>query len=117
MSATTTLREIHDSAKTDLRDRWENYRDEFGNRGEYVADVIAEIADGSVPVYYSELLELAAQDNNLALNEPELGPAFDGAPTPVNIIAANVYESVTEALYEEWRAIVAEVDDDSVAAL
>lgn len=55
-------------------------------------DIIHEIADGAVPVYTSALMHLAAQNNDLALTEPELGPAFDGTPTPVNIIAANVYE-------------------------
>lgn len=71
--------------------------------GAYPEDEIHEIADGAVPVYNSDLLELAAGNNDLALTEPELGPAFDGTPTPVNIIAANVYEAVSNACHERLR--------------
>ena len=68
-------------------------------------DAIHEIADSTVPCYNSDLLDLAADDNNIALSEPECGPAFDGTPTPINIIAANVYDAIGEALWEEWRTI------------
>ncbi len=68
--------------------------------------VLHEFADGAVPVYNYDLLQLAAElDNGLALTEPEAGPAFDGTPTPINIIAANVYEAVEAELHEEWRRI------------
>lgn len=66
---------------------------------------IAEIADGAVPVYTAEILRIAARDIALATAEPEIGPAFDGTPTPVNIIAANIYEHIAAALWEEWRDI------------
>jgi len=89
-----------------LRDRWHNYRDEFGPRAK-PHDVIHEIADGSVPVYTSVLLELACEENSLATDTPELGPAFDGSPSPTNIIAANVYEAVEAALWDEWQQIQA----------
>lgn len=74
-------------------------------------DIIHEIADGSVSVYYSDLLELASQNNELALSVPELGPAFDGEPTPVNIIAANVFEAIEQGLWEEWREIEEEREE------
>ena len=74
-------------------------------------DIIHEIADGAVPVYTGDLMELAARNNDLALTEPELGPAFDGTPTPVNIIAANVFEAVEAGLWEEWREIEEERED------
>jgi len=64
------------------------------------SDAIHEIADSSVPVYNNDLISLAYHDMSLAVDEPELGPAFDGTPTPCNIIAANVYEAITAALYE-----------------
>lgn len=66
-------------------------------------DTINEIADSSVPVYTSDLMQLAADDILLATNEPELGPAFDGSPTPVNIVAANVYDRIAEILWEYWH--------------
>jgi hypothetical protein len=97
------LTDIEKSAREELRDRWENYREDF--EGGCESDVIHEIADSSVPVYTSQLLDLAAEDNCLATDEPELGPAFDGTPTPVNIIAANVYERLTEVLWEAWHEL------------
>ena len=75
-------------------------------------DAIHEVADGAVPVYNYDLLQLAADlSNGIALTEPEIGPAFDGTPTPINIIAANVYEAVEAALWEEWRRAQKERED------
>lgn len=86
----TSLIALEKLAAEELQDRWTNYREDFAGGCE--SDVIHEIADSCVPVYTSQLLELANGDNCLATDEPEIGPAFDGTPTPVNIIAANVYE-------------------------
>ena len=68
-------------------------------------DRIFEIADGWVPVYHSQLIDLAGDNHSLAINVPELGPAFDGEATPVNIIAANVFEMIEADLWEEWNKI------------
>ena len=103
----TDLSEVLANAVHELRDRWTHYRDEFGPRADEPHDVIHEIADGAVPVYTSDLLALACEDNALATDTPELGPAFDGSPTPVNIIAANVFEAIEAALWNEWSAIEA----------
>ena len=93
-----TLYEIIEDAKTELEELM------HGNP-EYPEDLVHEIADSSVPVYTYDLMQLAAANTNLAVDEPELGPAFDRSPTPVNIIAANVYESVSNALHEHLQAI------------
>jgi hypothetical protein len=45
-------------------------------------------------------MECAADNIDLAVAEPELGPAFDGKPTPVNIVASNIYEAITADLWE-----------------
>ena len=66
---------------------------------------LSEFADTAVPIYNHDLLDLAAGNNELALTAPEIGPAFDGTPTPINIIAANVYEAVEAGLYEAWHEI------------
>lgn len=76
-----------------------------GASDEEVGDVIHEIADTSVPVYNFEILQIAAQNNMMALSVPECGPAFDGTPTPINIIAANIYEYIEAELWDEWRKI------------
>jgi hypothetical protein len=96
------------SAREDLRERWTQYRDEFGPQQDEPSDVIHEIADGAVPVYTRQLLELALDDLSLATDEPELGPAFDGSPTPANVIAANVYEALCADLWDAWTALKAD---------
>lgn len=63
-------------------------------------DIAHEIADGAVPVYTYDLLEAAMHDNELATDEPEI-IAYDGRPTPVNVIAGNIYERVYGAVYDE----------------
>ncbi len=75
-----------------------------------IGDIIHEIADGCVPVYTYDILECAMNDNSLATDEPECGPAFDGTPTPVNIIAANIYERITQALWD-YQASIDDADD------
>ena len=89
------LQAIINNAIEELEER---IRDE--NETGYINDIISEIADSTV--YNHDLLELAAQENALALREPEIGPAFDGTSTPVNIIAANLYELITQALFAAW---------------
>ena len=78
-------------------------------------DTIGEIADSSVPIYYSDLFKLAESNYSLLTEEPDLGPAFDGANTPINIIAANAYEYVQNDLWEyhrEWERELEHVEEE-----
>ncbi len=93
--------------RSEVRDRADELREDV-----YPEDILHEIADTSVPVYTSSLMDMAADNIGLAVDEPELGPAFDGSPTPVNIIAANVFEALQQVAYEEWQAIQAEGSTD-----
>ena len=98
-----TMQGIIQDAKQELEQRVRDMKPE--DRAAFLEDpdysgVLSEITDSSVPVYTSDLMDLGASDNNLATDTPELGPAFDGSPTPSNIIAANIYERVQQALYE-----------------
>ena len=103
-----TLQDIIDGAVDELREWCKDNPD-----GDPTHDgALHEFADGAVPTYNYDLLQLAAElSNGLALTEPEIGPAFDGTPTPINIIAANVYEAVEAALWEEWRRAQEERED------
>lgn len=65
-----------------------------------VYDLIHEIADRHVPVYNSDLLEVAMSNLRLATTEPELWPAF-WQNTPVYLIMTNVYEYLSNEL-AEW---------------
>lgn len=101
-----TLYDLVTDAIADLRD-WRH-----DNPGEEPHDQIHEIADASTPIYTADLLRLAADHIRLATDEPELGPAFDGSPTPANIIAANIFEYLEQALWEAWGEIEDEEEDD-----
>lgn len=77
----------------------------------YPEDCISEVADGFTPVYNYDLLQYAANNMQLALDEPDIGPAFDGSPTPINIIAANIYEAIYNYLHEELDDIRTELEE------
>ena len=99
------------TAKDDLRD-WikENPYDEEPH------DYIFELTDSSVPVYTSDIIDYAADNYSLAVDTPELGPAFDGSPTPINIIAANIFEYIQTELWVYWNderdRIIEELKDE-----
>ena len=97
----TTLYDLEQEVRQDIRQWAEDNPD--NNDIDYDGS-LHEIVDGSVPVYNSEILGLAAENYELAIDEPELGPAFDGSPTPINI-AANIYEHLSNVAWEEWRLI------------
>lgn len=84
-----------------------------GMTHEAACDAAHELADCGIPVYTGDLMELAAQEIELATDEPELGPAFDGSPTPVNIVAANVFERLYAVAYEVLHERLDEEDDES----
>ncbi len=98
----TTLNELRKSVLEELHDRWANYREEFYQGDPH--EVIHEIADSSVPVYNTGLIELSG-DPEVGHHECELPPAFDGKPTIINIAATAVFELLEEALWVEWQQI------------
>jgi hypothetical protein len=98
--ASDTFDDTVRSALKDLRDFLEDNPDASDSA---VDEEIHDIADSATPVYNGTILEYAANNISLALSEPEIGPAFDGTPTPINIIAANIYEAIVNALHDEYR--------------
>ena len=66
-----------------------------------IYDIIHSCSDENVPLHRSDLMELAREYPDLMTDEPELGPAFGGEPTPINLLAANVFEWINEGL-QEW---------------
>lgn len=102
-----TLDDLIKDAIAELKERLSDDSNQDEN------DLIFEIADSSVPVYNYDILSLALDDLDLALSEPENGPAFDGTSTPINIIAANVFEAIESALYEALPGIQEEIEEES----
>ncbi len=97
--------DLQQSVRDEIRDEADALMDDA-----YPEDRLTEMVDSWVPVYSSELLDLAADNNELAINEPEI-LAFDGAATPINAIAGNVYEGLMAVAYAEWDAIQDERED------
>ena len=82
--------DLIEGAIEDLQDR---LKDEEVLSGAYdTDDLITEVADNNTPIYTYDLLQYAS--NNFDLIEPN---DFD---LVINIIQANIYEVLTEALYE-----------------
>lgn len=90
------LIDIERNARIELRTR-------FGEMNE--SDLIHEIADSFVPISNYNIIGLAAETPHLALDVPDHGPAFNGKPTPINIIAGNIYEYLSQVLCEELNLI------------
>ena len=111
-----TIRELEKNVLDELRERLKEYAEiedqevNFYNMDEY--DVFHEIADSNVPIYNYDLLQLASDNIFLAVNEPELGPAFDGSHTPINIIAANVYEYLQEYMLDNIETVKEEIAEE-----
>lgn len=75
-------------------------------------DLAHEVADSCVPVYDSEIMRLASENIDLATSEPELGPAFDGSLTPVNIVAANIYDAFYSWAIEVIQRVRDEIEEE-----
>lgn len=63
-------------------------------------DRLSEYVDGEIPVYNSEILELAMDNLWFAVEEPEI-LGFDGKNTAINAIVGNVYQHLLEVA-NEW---------------
>jgi hypothetical protein len=93
-----SLSSVLADARTNLYERWADYREDFGANLRYACDVVAEVADSAVPIYYSDLLTLANDDASLAIDTPEV--TCDIFPPALAVIAGNVYERVSADLIE-----------------
>ena len=88
-----TLRGLKEDLLSELEDNKEEIMDlEEDDR----SDRIGEFADGCVPVFNYDLLEVAQDELWLAVDEPEI-LAFDGKSTAVAAIAGNIYQELVEA--------------------
>ena len=66
-------------------------------RGEYdLHDMIHEIADNAVPIYYWDIALYSAYNYELMQEIPETGRECE----PYKMIQANIYEAICEGLHE-----------------
>ena len=84
----------------------EQIRDKIDDNG-----TITEMVDSSVPIYNSTIMELGSL-SEVYQHENELGPAFDGTPTPVNILATAIYEILMETAWDFLDEYLNDLDND-----
>ena len=85
--------DLKESAIEELEERlkWNKENEEEQD----IDDLIPEIADNNIPIYTYDLLQYAS--NNFDLIEPS--ELCSDNPSVINIIQANIYEILTEELY------------------
>jgi hypothetical protein len=95
-----TLYQLEQDVKEEIDERIKD----AGLLGEkYPEDTLAEIADGAIPVYYADLLAVAANDPGpLAIRVPEVW-AFGGEHNAVNAIAGNLYDHLYQVASEYFE--------------
>ena len=95
-----TLHDLEQSA-------WEDFKSSF-HEGEWdtdddeAYDIISEIADRRVPVYTSEILEVAMSDLWLVCGSPEIYNS-NCKFTPLELITSNIYEHLQSRLLERYH--------------
>ena len=89
------LDDLKESAIEELEDciKWNEEHEEDQN----IDDLIPEVADNNIPIYTYELLQYASNTLWLATEPNELCSENADA---IKVIQANIYEALTEALYE-----------------
>ena len=106
-SAYEMLEDIKESVREQVRERIDEYikenpdmdKEQIRDNIDYDGQ-ITEIYDGNVPIYNSDIMKIGSLPE-VYQHENELGPAFDGSPTAVNIIAGSIYEILSDIAWEE----------------
>ena len=73
--------------------------EEIENIKKYLDDIIPEIADNNIPIYTYDLLQYAS--NNFDLIQPS--DLTSDNPDVTQIITMNIYELLTDELYQHIR--------------
>ena len=79
---------------------------------QYPEDLCHEVADAWTPIYTWNIAMYAASDITLLTEVPEVvstvyAVEFDGSATPLDLIAANIYERLSDVCsdtLDDWRA-------------
>ena len=88
------MQELYDQAIDDLKCRLE-WNKKHCIEDEEIEDLITEVADNNIPIYTYDLLQYAS--NNFDLIQPnDLAGEY---PDVIKIIQCNIYEMLTEHLY------------------
>ena len=83
------LSDLISDACEELDERWVSEEDD-------VSDIIHEVADNAVPIYYWDIAQYAAWNTWLMQEVPEIGHDCE----PYKMIQLNIYEAICDGLYE-----------------
>ena len=89
------LREVQEAIDDEKREIFEN---------PYPSDQITEIVDSSIPVYTTDLLDIAKSELWIAVEEPETY-GFNGDKTPINGIVGNLFQKLQEDAMAYWEDV------------
>jgi hypothetical protein len=103
-----TFDSILADARQELRDRWADDRDGF-YQGE-PHDAIHEIADSSVPIYYSDIFAVLADLPSYELSDPGIA---EGVTDLSKLAQIHIYDAISMDLFESWEEIKREAGDDN----
>lgn len=97
--AETHLEDCITDAKGSLVENLEGHENYLRRHGADSAarDAIHEAANGAVPVYIYDLLDVFRSESNLWYETPDSG--FDGCESVMGAISLMIYEAITAALY------------------
>lgn len=97
---TRDLKDCIEDAKESLAENLDGQENYLRRHGvdEIINDSIHECADGAVPVYNSDLLNVFGSDSSLWYAEPDTG--FDGNNGIIGAISRVIYDAISSALYE-----------------
>ncbi len=85
-----------DSLKERIEDLW---IEEIDN----IAEIIHEETENWIPVYNYDILQIALSDLNLVCYKSDLWPAY-WQDYPINRIISNIYDRLSEDLFEWYNA-------------
>jgi len=108
-----TIQEVLADAEADLTERIEysvneeeySYDDDDG---EHIDDMLHEVADNNVPIYYTQLLEVCMSDISMATDTPEIVEC-DNA---ISCIQANIYQEIYDTLHGRKFIIYEEIEEN-----
>ena len=89
----TTMKELEDDLEEGIKDAYKNGSYDW----KYPSDILHEIVDSYVPIYYGEIAEVLASDSSLG----RIGEDY--------MSNATIYERIQVAVYERLSAKAHEV--------
>lgn len=92
-----TLEDLKDEAREIFRN---NLKQGYVNTGDPSEDIYG-VADSVTPTYYNDILSVAISDTALTMEYPETGQTG----SPIYDITANIFEALSDDLYEYWYKI------------